>query len=593
MTAYKTWIFTAVILSVCGLLYAAGFEQPVTKTIPVVSVFDFKETPMTDVLKVFTDLTNQNIVASKNVMNLRITLFLKEITVRDAIKTMCKLYNLWYSDEGTVIRIMNVDDYAKELRIRRDEKTLLYKLKYTSCFAVADLLGSLFVDRITYESPSDYESYGHVGTDTLLEPGEIEDQGGRTRGTRESRSVRRLRGRSSEKIARQTKFPHGSLSPTTLERIDLLEQKEKEKTEDEMKSEINIETFIEASQTSPVITLAIFPRNNAVFVRSVDAKILEEVDRFMKSIDTPTTQVILEVKILEITLTDEFDSFFDFDITPKPDKGKHTWEFGKFTSFDSSTALYKFVDEQLNVRIEMFDKDKRIKVIGTPMILCANNAPGEFFIGEERPIVRGYEHEIGEFAERTTEAIRALSDLREIGTFLVVTPSINTNRTVTMRFFAEISSLNKEGASFSLVTKEGGVVSLPIDTVDTSRVENIIIAKDQNTIAIGGLIRETDSDIEEKVPFLGDIPFLGFFFKKKGIERTKTEIVFLITPHIMMSPQEGQDVSDKAVEALSDHPFIKKKQRRLLDHEEISRKLENIGKEVKKGDEVINFIINK
>jgi general secretion pathway protein D len=313
--------------------------------------------------------------------------------------------------------------------------------------------------------------------------------------------------------------------------------------------------------------------------------ILNDIGEFVRKMDTPTSQVLLEGKILEITLTDDFDSFFDFDITPNPARGKHTADLGGFTALDSSTLIYQFVDNQVDVRMELFEKNSQVKVIGTPMILCANNAEGEFFIGEERPITSSYEYEIREYEERTTETVRPVIELKDIGTKLTIIPSINEDRTVTMRFSAEVDTVNAGGADYSLINQEGNVVTLPIDTVDTSRVENIIVASDGSTLAIGGLIREDFTDSESKVPVLGDIPLLGFFFKKKALAKEKTETVFLITPHIMMAPEEAGPVSDKTVSNLSDHPYNKGDSGRLLHYDEKNKKLKAADKETLQGTE--------
>lgn len=542
------------ILFICGIFTASAEEFDLgkfrnTEQEEKISILDFKETPICDVFKVFTDLTGKNIVAGKDIMKLKITLFLKGVSSQEALKTMCKLYNLWFSEEDSVIRIMTAQEYGKELTIRRDEKTVVYELKYASCLAVADLLDNLFGNRIEYVEPEEIESYGHVGT---------EEKGG-------------IRGRSREKepsykarTARETFVADrrgGIEKELSSKVIEELERKAEQK-------EIELKDIIEAKREQAIVYLAVFPRNNSIVCRSVDLRILNDIGAFIKKMDTPTSQVLLEGKILEITLTDDFNSFFDFDVMPHPERGKHITDVGEFTSLESATFIYQFVDKQVDVRMELFEENNQVKVIGTPMILCANNAPGEFFIGEERPITVNYEHEIREYQERTTETVRPVIKLRDIGTKLIITPSINEDRTVTMRFLAEVDSVKPGGANISLVNQAGEVITLPIDTVDTSRVENIIMASDGSTLAIGGLIRENTVDYERKVPLLGDIPLLGFFFKKKGITKEKTETVFLITPHIMMSPEEGEGISDKALSGLSDHPYIKDKQKRLLRYEE-------------------------
>ncbi|MCK4518841.1 MAG: hypothetical protein KAU12_01860, partial [Candidatus Omnitrophica bacterium] len=168
MNILKNIICVVLILVVSGVfpLAAEEYSQEVLQAIEQeneISVFDFKETPIVDVSKVLTDLTGKNVVVSKDIMKLKITLFLKGVTPQDALKTMCKLYNLWFSEEDNVIRIMTVEEYGKELTVRRDEKIVVYNLKYASCLAVADLLDNLFGDRIEYVEPGEIKSYGHIG----------------------------------------------------------------------------------------------------------------------------------------------------------------------------------------------------------------------------------------------------------------------------------------------------------------------------------------------------------------------------------------------------------------------------------------------
>ena len=565
MNILKRVICITLILIISGAAYVSAeeFEQEVSQDTgrdERISIFDFKETPIVDVSKVFTDLTGKNIVVSKDIMKLKITLFLKGVSPQDALKTMCKLYNLWFSEDDNVIRIMTVEEYGKELTVRRDEKIVVYNLKYASCLAVADLLDNLFGDRVEYVEPGEIKSYGHIGTEEKI---------GGSRGGRGKSGYGALTTRYDSTYGnRGIEIDFGIEKGFTSKKIEELEKKAEER-------ELEIIDILEARRKQAIVYLAVFPRNNSITCRSVDLRILNDIGDFIKEMDAPTSQVLLEGKILEITLTDDDESFFDFKITPG--KGKHSiFSVPGYMSLDSATFIYDFIDKQIETRLELLEENNRIKIIGTPMLLCANNAPGEFFIGEERPITINYEHEIREFDERTTELIRAVIELRDIGTKLTITPSINEDRTITMRFLAEVDTVNVGGASMSIVTEQGKVVSLPIDTVNASRVENIIIAKDASTLAIGGLVRESTLEYERKVPLLGDIPILGLLFKSKGVKKEKTETVFLITPHIMMAPGEAQSVSDRVISEVSEHPYIKEKQKRLLRYDEEKKELKMI-----------------
>ena len=75
--------------------------------------------------------------------------------------------------------------------------------------------------------------------------------------------------------------------------------------------------------------------------------------------------------------------------------------------------------------------------------------------------------------------------------------------------------------------------------MNTASLETVVVARDGLTVAIGGLIRETQTDIEEKVPILGDIPGLGFFFRREVRAASRNEIVILITPYVLSVPEEA------------------------------------------------------
>jgi type II secretory pathway component GspD/PulD (secretin) len=94
-----------------------------------------------------------------------------------------------------------------------------------------------------------------------------------------------------------------------------------------------------------------------------------------------------------------------------------------------------------------------------------------------------------------------------------------------MKVRPEVSSVN----DYLPVGTEGN--KIPI--VKTSEAETSVRIKDGVTIVIGGLIEESNSDIREKVPFLGDIPVLGAFFRNRNTSKGKTEIAIFLTPRII------------------------------------------------------------
>lgn len=542
-----------------------------------IAVFDFKETPMVEVLKVFTVLTDCNVVASKGVMNLQITMFLKDVTPRVALSTMCKLYNLWFVENENVIRIITAEEYGKELIVRRDESAVVITLRYASALGVADMVAKLMKDCVVYEEPEEFASYGHVGTEEGA--GSTRGSGGTSGGYRTSTTYERTTLGTGAGAAPSTTGIEKGLTAAKIEAL--------EKTAPEGLKEGVLEGEIKDIKSErPLVYMSVFPRNNALIIRSVDSRLLKQIGELVSSLDTATSQVLLEVKILEVTLRDDFNSMFDIAFhgsdhpIGQPGVFKHSGALGGFDDLNDPTFRYEFVDKNISIALQFLQRENRLRQIATPLLLCANNAPGKFFVGEERPITVNWEYEIRDIVNvagggGSRETTRPVVQYREVGTKITISPSINEDGTVTMRLLTDMSSVKPGGAFVAIVDQLGNVRQLPIDTVLTSNVESVVVAKDSSTLALGGLIRETTSQSVLKVPILGDIPLIKPLFQRRETYKEKTEIVILIVPRIMLSPAAAEGVSSSTVTEISDHPFVKYGKGHLIHVDDEKNKLRN------------------
>ncbi|MHC4410668.1 MAG: type II secretion system protein GspD, partial [Planctomycetota bacterium] len=155
-----------------------------------------------------------------------------------------------------------------------------------------------------------------------------------------------------------------------------------------------------------------------------------------------------------------------------------------------------------------------------------------------------------------TQTISPITETRDVGNTLIVVPKINADRTVTLYLLQDSSTVLEQSATIPVPSGDGGVEAFPIDTVETANLQATVVAKDGMTLAVGGLIRIELLDAEEKVPVLGDIPVLKFFFSKKVKKRDKRELVLLIKPRVLFTPAEADAATRERVKALSDHPYV-------------------------------------
>jgi len=243
---------------------------------------------------------------------------------------------------------------------------------------------------------------------------------------------------------------------------------------------------------------------------------LERVTALVEQLDVPPKQVLIEARLLEIryednltvgvqvsaqdirgdTLLQALTSGFAADVTMVPQGNQ-----GLFAGV---------VSEDASAFVEALAEKVEIKTLANPKILAVDNQQAEIIIGDR----------LGFKITTTTETSSLESvEFLDVGTQLRLTPHIGDDRLVLLEIHPEVSS--------------GSVSALGLPSESTAEATTHMLVKDGQTIVLGGLLNETTSDQVAKVPVLGDIPILGYLFRRTTKRDTQSELVVLITPHIV------------------------------------------------------------
>jgi general secretion pathway protein D len=167
--------------------------------------------------------------------------------------------------------------------------------------------------------------------------------------------------------------------------------------------------------------------------------------------------------------------------------------------------------------------DDDFRILSTPQVLTTDNEEARIVVGENRPFqTRSTTDDSG----GTFESF----EYRDVAQTLKVTPHVTEDRLVRMQINFEITTINQAA---TLTTSS----TLPVTNKRT--VDTTVIVKDEQTIVIGGLIGDTNTDNENKVPGLGDVPLLGWLFKNQNESNNRTNLFIFITPRVIKNPQEG------------------------------------------------------
>jgi general secretion pathway protein D len=190
----------------------------------------------------------------------------------------------------------------------------------------------------------------------------------------------------------------------------------------------------------------------------------------------------------------------------------------------SGAGLYQILGQDYQVTLRAIAQAGNAKVLSRPSILARNNQPATITVGQEVPLITSVRY------DNFGNAINSVT-YQDVGVILKVTPFITTDGMVEMMISPQISSLDQ-----TLSVPISANVNAPV--IDIRSADTVAVTADSQTVIIGGLMQDSKSTIDTKIPLLGDIPVLGNLFKRQQKSTAKTELLIFLTPHIVQAPSE-------------------------------------------------------
>lgn len=244
----------------------------------------------------------------------------------------------------------------------------------------------------------------------------------------------------------------------------------------------------------------------------------------IEQLDALPLQVLAEVTLAEVTLTDSFSLGFEHTIRNNKElisKPFSSTSGALGATIKSTGFAATYQANNIQSVLSMAAEKKLLNILSKPKILILNNESGKINVGSQVPVITGETN-----SEDLSATTRSVS-YRNTGITVSLTPTINSNGILTMKV-----SLNLSEAQLN----ETSSIDSPIivnRVLDTS-----LTMKSDDTILLGGLISKNESTTDKGVPYLMDIPWLGSLFKYKSTTTTKTELIMLIKPSIINSQSE-------------------------------------------------------
>mgnify|MGYP001575623702 CR=1 FL=1 len=195
----------------------------------------------------------------------------------------------------------------------------------------------------------------------------------------------------------------------------------------------------------------------------------------------------------------------------------------------STTGTGTIVANTINVRVfmQLLMSLTDTNLLSTPQVMASDNQKAKIVVGQNVPFPTGQ-------AQGITGGTLVTIERRDVGVTLEMTPQVLEGGLVRLELKQEITAVLPGPQTIGV-----GNASVPVGPTTTKRaLETITVARDEQTLVVGGLVRDDVTMTENKVPFLGDIPLLGWLFKTRSIQTTKVSLLVFLTPHIIKDEVE-------------------------------------------------------
>ncbi len=472
---------------------------------------EIKGMDVVDVLKTLASRARLNIVVGKNVTG-RVTLFLKDVEVWDAFEIVLLANDLAYERKGEIINVMTQRDYELLYGERyKDRKEVeIVQLRHAKAADLSRALNQMKtnVGRVVVDESSN--------TIALID--------------------------MPQKLQEMQTFIASTDLPIAT-RVFSLNYAQAEK----------LSTKLQEVVTKGVGSVRIDERTNKVAVTDYPSK-LAEIEKIISAFDEKTPQILIDAQIVEINPKDEFAGGVDWDYWLRknlrlvgtlaaPGLASAATIPTKLSFGVAARDAAASVDDQGQYKaiIDMVRVIGDTKILSSPRIMALNNQEAKILVGTKDAYITSTTSQSGTGSTVTSQSVNFV----DVGIKLYVTPTANHEGFISMKIRPEISSAIRTD-----LTSQGSVTQVPI--VTTSEIETTIMIKDGATIIIAGLKKDKIEEETKKFPLLGDIPIVGMVFRNVKREKSKSELIIFITPHIV----SGEGEEPREYSSLTNDPII-------------------------------------
>jgi general secretion pathway protein D len=282
--------------------------------------------------------------------------------------------------------------------------------------------------------------------------------------------------------------------------------------------------------------LAVDPIRNVIVFQG-EAQKWRAVQGVLARLDQPARQVVIEVTIAEVTLTDEFEHGVEWALR-NVGVSNFTGPIGFNTGSEpnSGGVVWSPISSSGQVRavMNLFAQDSRVSILSTPRLMVKSGESASIDVGTEVPIITSQATAVDlPTTPGNGSSILQQVQYRKTGVLLEIDAVVHSGQRVDLKVAQEVSEATQTDTSD---------ISSP--SIFSRRLETSLSLSDGESMLLGGLISNSTTQSKSKVPGLGDIPVVGKLFQSASDTETRTELLMLITPYVIEDASQARAITD-------------------------------------------------
>lgn len=284
--------------------------------------------------------------------------------------------------------------------------------------------------------------------------------------------------------------------------------------------------------------IVVNPDAGVVIVHAYPAE-LREVARYLNTTqNSMERQVVLEAKVLEVTLTNENQAGIDWNLFGFEQHGNDPLVHPKPFAAIAEGTIHS---EDFNAVIRLLETQGNVQTLSNPRVATLNNEKAVIKVGQDQFFVTSVTSNVTpNVGVATTSNSVGLTPFFA-GVTLDVTPEISDQGEIILHIHPSVSTVQQKNLRVDLGTQQG-ILNLPLAQSTIRESDNIVRAQSGQVVIIGGLMQNNTLEKVASVPGAGRVPFLGAWFRSSTQESTKSELVILLKPTLVANNNISDDL---------------------------------------------------